>query len=103
MNDMDRYLKALHGVQTAVKVRMLYEQKQYSDPDTHATSPKHLRTGVNSAMVNNQAVARLLIDKGIFTVEEYNKAMADCMEEELASHEKLLRDLGAISHNMSLG
>lgn len=46
------------------------------------TSPKHLRVGVNSAMSDHGALARLLIDKGFFTEEEYVKAIADMMEAE---------------------
>jgi hypothetical protein len=46
------------------------------------TSPKHLRVGVNSAMVEHSALALLLIEKGIFTGDKYERALADAMERE---------------------
>lgn len=56
------------------------------------TSPKHLRVGVNSAMVDAGAVATLLIAKGIFTHEEYVKAIADQMEIEAESYRKRISE-----------
>lgn len=47
------YEQALHGMQSGVA----YEHSNGS-PDG---SPKHLRVGINSAQVNNAALARLLI------------------------------------------
>lgn len=70
-----RYRAAAHAMQTCV----LY--KMHNHPAE--TSPKHLRTGINSAMVDSSALATLLIAKGIFTEEEYIEAVADAMEREL--------------------
>ena len=52
------------------------------------TSAKHLRVGVNSSLVNNAAIAKLLIAKGIITMEEYEKAIADEMEAEVKRYEE---------------
>ena len=52
-----------------------------------ATQPKHLRVGVNSAMVDNAALANLLIAKGVITLQEYMIAIADEMEEEVKRYE----------------
>lgn len=83
-----RYTSALHGVQSGIA--MLIESG-----DTLAT-PKHLRVGVDSAHVTNQAVARLLIAKGIITEREYTEAVMVAMEEEKASMERRVSEkLGA--------
>ena len=72
MTDTERYLAACHAMQTGVAIEMQITPKP--------TSPKHLRVGVNSALVANAAIARLLIAKGVFTLEEHEKAAADEME-----------------------
>ncbi len=79
--NIERYTTAMHGVQTGVKFEMQHETRE------GPTSPKHLRVGINSAMVNDEAVANLLIDKGIFTRSEYLKYLADAAEAELARYE----------------
>jgi len=78
-NDNERYAAACHAMQTGVKYEMAL-----GSPDT---TPKHLRVGVNSAMVNDAAITKLLIEKGLFTMEEYAKAVADEMELEVQRYE----------------
>lgn len=82
--DHQRYLAAAHAMQSGVA------HKMHVDPSE--TSPKHLRVGVNSAMVDAAAVARLLIAKGVFTEDEYYAAIADQMEREKALYEQFLKD-----------
>lgn len=81
-DDMKRYEVASHAMQTGVATEM--------EHNTKPTEPKHLRVGVNSAMVNQAALARLMIDKGIITADEYHAALADQMEAEVASYEDML-------------
>lgn len=57
------YLQAMHAIQTGVAFEI--------ERGSSASSPKHLRTGLDSAMVTDAALARLLIAKGLFTEEEY--------------------------------
>jgi hypothetical protein len=76
MNDKERYLDAAHGMQSGVAYVM------ETEPEPKETSLKHLRVGVNSAMCNQAALVRLLIAKGLFTPEEYEKEIADEMERE---------------------
>lgn len=88
MNDQARYHAAAHAMQSGVRLRMSSE----GVPDDSTfwpgeTSPKHLRVGVNSAMSDMGGLSRLLIAKGVITEEEYLKAIADAMEEEVASYE----------------
>lgn len=93
MTDEERYLAAAHAMQTGVAMKMHY--------DEHDTQPKHLRVGVNSVMSEQKALATLLIAKGVFTLSEYHKAVADAMEEEAESYRvELSEKFGA---NVKLG
>lgn len=61
------YEQALHAMQTGVGFEI--ETNAYGNMG--ASTPKHLRAGVNSAMINDAALVRLLVKKGLFTEEEY--------------------------------
>ena len=56
------YEAAAHAMQTGVAFLMERGDK--------ATEPKHLRVGINSAMVEHAALVRLLISKGVITDED---------------------------------
>lgn len=81
--DRERYQRAAHAMQTGVAIMMNY---------TNQTQPKHLRVGVNSAMSDQGGLAQLLIAKGVFTLDEYEKAVADAMEREVESYRKLIQE-----------
>lgn len=96
MNDRERYKAALHAMQSGVAAEMgdisgvalaLEDELRGS-----ATSPKHLRVGINAAMSDHAALVRLLIAKGLFTMEEYEKELADEMEREKARYEARLSE-----------
>jgi hypothetical protein len=74
-DDEERYLSACHAMQSGVAALM--------NIDATSTKPKHLRVGINSAMVSHAAIVKLLIDKGLFTEAEYMKVLADKMETEV--------------------
>lgn len=57
------YLDALHAVQTGVAYTL--------ERDNRLAEPKHVRTGIDSAMINDAALVRLLVKKGLITEEEY--------------------------------
>lgn len=77
-----RYAAAAHAMQSGVKCGMNLPGR------SHATDPKDLRVGINSAMVEHGALAGgLLINKGIITPEEYYKALAEGMEAERDKYE----------------
>lgn len=66
------YEEAMHGVQSAIRHRMALD----GVPDSIAnerglTSRKHMRVGVEMSKSDAAGFARLLIDKGIFTLDEY--------------------------------
>lgn len=85
MNDQDRYHAAAHAMQSGVAQEMHFNPKP--------TEPKHLRVGINAAMVDHAGLARLLMDKGVITEAEYLAAIADAMEREKARYEKHLCDV----------
>jgi hypothetical protein len=80
-----RWMDASHAMQSGVAMEMNYKPEP--------TDPKHLRTGINAAMVDHGALVRLLINKGIITEEEYLDAIADAMEEEVKRYERHLSEL----------
>ena len=81
-DDAARYFAACHAVQSGVAA----EHAAGSDDG----SPKHLRVGVNTAHVCCAAMARLLIAKDVFTLDEYEAAQAGEMEAEQARYEHRL-------------
>lgn len=87
MTDSERYQAAAHAMQSGVAMEMNHNPKP--------TEPKHLRVGVNAAMVDHSGLVELLIKKGLITREEYISAIADAMEREKSRYEEALtRRLG---------
>lgn len=78
IEDLDRYFKAAHAMQSGVEF----------SKDKKDQTPKHLRVGINSTAASQEGLATLLIEKGIFTKDEYSKAMADAMEKEAARYQE---------------
>lgn len=75
---------AQHAMQSGVAMKM--------NIDPGETAPKHLRVGVNAAMVGNGALVGLLIDKGLITEEEYFGKLAEGMETEKQRYEQVLTE-----------
>jgi len=82
---LQRYTTAAHAMQSGVAAKMAYDPSE--------TTPKHLRAGVNSAMVETSALVQLLVAKGIITFDEWCEALASAMEAEVALYETELRRL----------
>jgi hypothetical protein len=80
------YHELCHAMQSGVAMWMNYELPP------KATDPKHLRVGVNSAMVDSAALASVLIAKGIITEREYYTALRDKMKAEVESYRKLISE-----------
>jgi len=85
-SDQQRYLDACHAMQTGVKYEM--ESDQVRGVEHHSTTPKHLRVGVNSAMVSHAALVKLLVERGVLNEDEYITSQADAMEAEVALYEE---------------
>lgn len=75
--DTERYMRAAHRVQTAIAF----------NPDRPADQYKDLRVGVDLSKSDQAGLAKLLIAKGIFTMEEYIEAIADQAEREADAKE----------------
>lgn len=85
----ERYEAAAHKMQTGVALEM-------HDPERmRATEPKHLRVGVNSALVDSSALALALMRKGVLTPKEYLSALVTKMEEEANAYERRAQRGGA--------
>lgn len=82
--DKARYIRAMHAMQTGIAYLL--------EKDPTPSHPKHVRLGINSAMVQNAALATILMDKGIMTRDEYDKVMADMSEAEVALYEAELAE-----------
>lgn len=82
-----RYAAAMHAMQTGVK--MLMRQQNPSGgpiPEEAEASPKHLRVGVNSALIDSGALAALLIEKGIITPDEHIAMLTKLAEQDVESY-----------------
>ena len=79
-----RYLDAAHAMQSGVAMNLNYEQDE--------ASPKSLRVGVNSAMVEHGALVKVLTAAGIITDEQYFEALADGMEAEVESYRMKIQE-----------
>lgn len=78
---MDEYHRQAHGMQSGVAIE---NSRHHPDYD-HL---KHLRVGVNSAMVETSALVRLMVRKGIFTYEEWWQTLVEAMTAEKAAYEQ---------------
>lgn len=68
----ERYARAAHRVQTAIAF----------NPDRPTDQYKDLRLGVDLSKADMAGLATLLIEKGVFTLEEYMAAIAASAERE---------------------
>lgn len=82
--DIERYFAAQHAMQCGVKVLM-----NLPCSDLSAAS---LRIGINTALCDSASLARLLIQKGLITKDEYEKAIADGMEQEVERYKKNFKE-----------
>lgn len=80
----DEYGNKLHAVQTGIAMEI--------EIGKAATSPKHLRVGINSAMCDHAALVRLLIEKGVITAEEYITEIEAELDREIARYEERLSE-----------
>lgn len=77
-----RYEAAMHAVQSGVAIDLEINPK--------TIEAKHLRVGVNSALIDSSAMARLLMKKGIITEREYLESVVEFAEKEQADYEAKL-------------
>lgn len=82
-NDLN-YEAAMHAMQSGVAAKMNIELNE--------TEPKHLRVGVNSAMIDTAAIVRLLVEKSVFTYDEFAEALRLEANREVDKYEDWLRE-----------
>lgn len=87
------YVGAAHAMQSGVAFKMA--------EDPSETSPKHLRVGVNSAMVETSAIVKLLVEKKIITQDEFAEALTAGMNAEADRYEVELTAL--LGRKVTLG
>jgi hypothetical protein len=80
--DVDRWNRAAHAIMTGAGMEM------NTGGDAHL--PKHLRTGLDMRAADHEGLVTLLMQKGVFTLDEYQKAIGDSAEREKARYEEHL-------------
>lgn len=93
MSVRSRYMAAVHAIQTGTAMELAR--------DPHSGTPKHLRVGVNTGKCEHAALVRLLIEKGLFTEEEYALAIVEELEREVVRYEERLSS--QLGSNVKLG
>lgn len=76
---INRYHRAMRAVQSATAFRVAHGNPLFE--------PKLLRDAIDTAQIDANGLARLLVDKGIITRVEYLAALADSAEREQMRHE----------------
>ncbi len=79
------YDALLHAMQSGVNYSM-------HNVGAKSVEPKHLRVGINSAMVEAAAIVDFLVDKGIFTYEEYYEYLNAFMKREVDKYARELEE-----------
>lgn len=77
-----KYRQLCHAMQTGVAYLM--------EKDPSSTAPKHLRVGINSAMVEHGALVDLLVTKGVISLDEYYDSLIKFMEREVETYQREL-------------
>lgn len=84
-----------HAMQTGVKYELEHEVGAATRPLADADvlqQLKHLRVGINSALVFHGALVALLDEKGIIDYDDYLDASLKKLKEEVQSYEKRLSE-----------
>lgn len=72
----DEYIANMHAIQSCIALMINY-------PETKMGDSKHMQVGIISSMVTHHAIATLMVEKGIFTQEEYSAQMVLSTRDEL--------------------
>lgn len=85
-----RYLTAQHAMQTGVGYSLNYREE----------TPKDVRVGINTALVDIATLIEVLIDKGIIDEVEMHERLADGMEREVKRYEEHLTALTGVKTHL---
>lgn len=78
------YQSLQHAMQSGIAMKMNYDRRDLEE--------KHLRVGVNSALIETGAIATLLLEKGIITEQEYWEKLCKFMRQEVEAYERWLNE-----------
>lgn len=84
MSNKESYQSAAHAMQSGVAAMM--------EIDPTAVTRKHLRVGINCAMSDHGALVSLLLEKGVFTLAEYEAKLVEFMIKEKETYEAMLTE-----------
>lgn len=79
------YARLNHAMMTGIGYDLEYNPQQAED--------KHVRSGINSALVSHSALAKLLMAKGLITELEYWQAVIKELRNEVKSYEDKLESI----------
>jgi hypothetical protein len=80
-----KYTELGHAVQSGIAFCMAVGWK--------GADPKHLRVGIDTQKSDHGALVKLLLEKGVFTEEEYAAALLEGLEQEIAGYQALFKQL----------
>lgn len=86
------YRSLLHAMQSGVLISAQLDGYVDSNYPRNDLSPKHLRVGIDSALVSLDALVSLLVDSGTFTQDEWNRALNKAMKKEVETYEQKLTE-----------
>src|ERR1700677_3493094 len=88
----ERYMKLAHAVQTGVAMTLAIDHPEVADINSNQNlrEHKHLRTGIDTSKSDHGALVKLLIEKGIFTQDEYLDALLIMIQQEKEAYERKL-------------
>lgn len=90
---MTEYERHAHAVQTAIEF----------NSDKTSQEPKHLRVGVDMSKADMAGLVTLLIEKGVFNLDEYIAAVTKSAKDEAERHRVILaRKLGMNPDDITL-
>lgn len=88
---MARYEQLMHAMQSGVAA--LEGMAANGQCRCAELEPKHLRAGVNSALIETSSLVRLLVEKGVFTWAEYWASVIVTLEADVASYERKIAEI----------
>ncbi len=91
----------LHKVQTAILFLRQYDLDHGIPEERMSTGPKHLRVGVDQALVEHGALVALLIEKGVIKYRDYMEAYIEFLERDVETYTKRLH--ATYGPNVNLG
>jgi hypothetical protein len=89
---LQRYMDLSHAVQSGIAYTLALDHPEVEDinEDVNLREHKHLRTGIDTSKSDIGALAYLLIEKGVFTEDEYMDALILFMQREKERYEATL-------------